>query len=811
MSKLCDVQRMYGQDFGIAVTNASSYVVANSSKLLSNMLVISSPSDKNGDDAGYPALFATDYNGKPVQLTYAISIDNGLALDTNNIMYLNIDKQTIKQKYDGAPLSVDTNYLTLSSFNNVGVSKVANEIRRENIGPLYPQKTFISVNEYGVLYISDSFFEYIDSKINRAIATAVSPLISKTTRSWIEVVDETNQNVVSKYYETDTIPIVSTNLGIITKTISLHYTTSYKEPQRVEIDNQNVSGYPWMSVVYDEYTTVENEDNPTDIGGIYVYEHVINNIILQFYPNYYVDQSSITKPINYKLAITENADLDSPVPVMFNVIQYGGVQIRFDNITQSLPLFLLENENPVVFTFVYENLIYNNELANANFFYTLELKHNGLTLYSGDISEEISSNANGTIDIQISKETDETTYNAFKNYLINSSNNGDEEKQIIEINPNASTVYSYKFTININGETYNIEKSFTISYNRSRQYSDNVFLWADSQTRFQAKTFDSDENDELPSIFGFINSDNTTFEINANQSSEDLSFKLGFGTANSSELLNNLGTESIEILDSIYNSLKIKPTPDGDEILFDKSYGPGESDYYYINLVPRIQINKSEFFANEMVAEFIVDSPYHYSELTKFTINYNFNGISDTIKKSGWIYRYINNNSTTDSNEESMLKIRYTVGGVNNYDVNRKYGQDVNESKIHTNIALNAGSESLSGQNISSNEDVSIFLVLDLSKLNTNYNIALKEYKVDNAENWTIISGNANAFVLNLGTLAWLKTIEGGEITKSIKIKLSYGTGYLEVDLGNFNISVGNLDFTPSTPDPQTEGEGGGN
>ena len=46
MSKIYDVEKMYGQDFSIVTTNAPSNIIKQAKKLLSNTLLISSPQNE---------------------------------------------------------------------------------------------------------------------------------------------------------------------------------------------------------------------------------------------------------------------------------------------------------------------------------------------------------------------------------------------------------------------------------------------------------------------------------------------------------------------------------------------------------------------------------------------------------------------------------------------------------------------------------------------------------------------------------------------------------------------------------------------
>lgn len=196
MSKLGDVQKMYGQDFGITVTNAPSSIIKSSSNLPKNMLLISSYFI-NGEDDGYPSLFATDYNGSPVQLTYAAYTGyNGLIVDNQNRLSIYIDNKTIKSG-NNLPLSVDSDELAFASQDKRGVVKVGNNLSQDdqrNINIEEEQefnyddegnikfdfeKTGIDIDSTGSLIISDSFIKYFKAYIEEYISKKALPLAER--------------------------------------------------------------------------------------------------------------------------------------------------------------------------------------------------------------------------------------------------------------------------------------------------------------------------------------------------------------------------------------------------------------------------------------------------------------------------------------------------------------------------------------------------------------------------------------------------------------------------------------------------------
>ena len=130
-SKIYDVEKMYGQDFSIVTTNAPSNIIKQAKKLLPNILLISSPENSEGNaDNNLPAMFITDYNAQPLQLTYALHMANGLNYSEQyGYAFINIDHSTITtENIDGSgQLKVDTNNLKNASFYNKGVVKLSAE------------------------------------------------------------------------------------------------------------------------------------------------------------------------------------------------------------------------------------------------------------------------------------------------------------------------------------------------------------------------------------------------------------------------------------------------------------------------------------------------------------------------------------------------------------------------------------------------------------------------------------------------------------------------------------------------------------
>jgi hypothetical protein len=84
MSELGNINKSYGKPINISVANTYSTTVLNSKALPTNMIIISSPINNDGNDIGTYCLIATDNNGTGVRLSYTIQPGNGLNVDSMN-------------------------------------------------------------------------------------------------------------------------------------------------------------------------------------------------------------------------------------------------------------------------------------------------------------------------------------------------------------------------------------------------------------------------------------------------------------------------------------------------------------------------------------------------------------------------------------------------------------------------------------------------------------------------------------------------------------------------------------------------------
>jgi hypothetical protein len=317
MSKLGDVQKMYGQDFGITVTNAPSSIIKSSSNLPKNMLLISSYFI-NGEDDGYPSLFATDYNGSPVQLTYAAYTGyNGLILDDKNRLSIYIDNKTIKSG-NNLPLSVDSDELAFASQDKRGVVKVGNNLSQDdqrNINIEEEQefnyddegnikfdfeKTGIDIDSTGSLIISDSFIKYFKAYMEEYISKKALPLAERYKDSSPELNNlsgDINTGIYGAGDNNDDISILKPGLnslylnaindqGYIKLKADLSFFSTSKSP----ISNIVLSCSGADVIQSKTETNLIKEDNQIkpyiNLKDYKLYQHELTDIEFIFPPNY---------------------------------------------------------------------------------------------------------------------------------------------------------------------------------------------------------------------------------------------------------------------------------------------------------------------------------------------------------------------------------------------------------------------------------------------------------------------------------------------------------------------------------------------
>lgn len=120
---------MYGHRYNIVVTNVCGKDLLAANDLASRAFIISSQANANKEDVGINSLFMTDYEGKPVRLTYTIQLGDGLVQGTENeedIIKLAIDKNSICSDYVSGELYVNKGNIIDNNTLNVSVVSTEN-------------------------------------------------------------------------------------------------------------------------------------------------------------------------------------------------------------------------------------------------------------------------------------------------------------------------------------------------------------------------------------------------------------------------------------------------------------------------------------------------------------------------------------------------------------------------------------------------------------------------------------------------------------------------------------------------------------
>ena len=487
MSKIFDVEKMYGQDFSIVATNAPSNVIKNSEiNLLPSILLVSSPEEENKEiDNNYPSLFITDYNSNPLQLTYPLYFKDGLSLSEKyGYAYVNIDRNTIEtigENGDG-PLYVNTDNLAKASINNYGVVKIAEEmgLERDNykIGNFeIPNDSFINVNDDGIIYLSNNFFDWIGDIISAQVKEKVDNIkiiLNNNLRIWLEITN-TNINNLGGVYNLNTanssINISSDNITSLT--FDLKYLSFYNDVETIRFND--ISEHSIYKIEYNG-STINNQDILTTVDQYNddLFLHSIYNITLTFLPNYYIDEYNLNNNEEYNLSIEFVNNSSHPTEKvsfkqnkLFNTSDTSLFNITFIN--NKLPLNNINSGIPFTLTEQVINNIFNKITDNDQQVITYKLNtyvkddesifylinNEEYDLDSGKyIIEYDSSINNNKIDVK------SFTHNIIEKYL--EDGNGDRftinpEYNVIDTEDNSINVVC-EFVISINNTNYILTK-----------------------------------------------------------------------------------------------------------------------------------------------------------------------------------------------------------------------------------------------------------------------------------------------------------------------------------------------------------------
>ena len=387
-SKIYDVEKMYGQDFSIVTTNAPSNIIKQAKKLLPNILLISSPKDGEEDvDNNLPAIFVTDYNAQPLQLTYAFCMKNGLNYsDENGYAFINIDNSTITtENIDGTgKLKVETNNLKSASFNNKGVVKLSTEAididrnlseefqLQDSISNKYKNSTFITVNNEGILYINNDFLSLINNLVDLKIKQkldSIKIMLNNNLKMWIVVkyINGIDISLDGKSYNLGSYDSINiddlgaiNDIGTVTLTFDLYYLSFNNESETVNIVDES-------NKIYD--ILFSDDGNQTYVSPIQdndeLYQHMVPNITLIFLPNYFIENN---ESYNQDYQLLFKVD-DKEQSLSFRQNKLSNFNDKFyitispnklivnDMINTSLKSSLVEK---IINNDVLQNIIYNN-------------------------------------------------------------------------------------------------------------------------------------------------------------------------------------------------------------------------------------------------------------------------------------------------------------------------------------------------------------------------------------------------------------------------------------------------------------------
>lgn len=388
MSKICDVKNMYGQDFNIVTTNAPSNIIKNnSSELLSNTLLISSPNDEDGNDNNMPSLFATDYNAKPLQLTYPFYIGNGLSCADSGYLFIDIDNETIKTKKDSSQLVVDTSYLTSASFNKKGVVKINNAASiNRNLNEKYKDKsinvndfnnkTFISIDDDGVLYIDDNLLSLINNIVDIRVKQKINyikVLMNVNLKMWIEIteIDDVPVNSKNHTHNVGTTNKVNIDNNKMTKLLfNLHYFSFNNESETITINDESDKMFSCEFLSGNKTSVINIPDNDE------LYEHILSDIVFTFCPNYFIVNNS---SYDQEYRILFNVDEDSQSAISFTQNKFKFIDnegnrnfdiliLGHENATDSIYVHnvLSSDSYPIITNRIINNDIFNDILFNGN-------------------------------------------------------------------------------------------------------------------------------------------------------------------------------------------------------------------------------------------------------------------------------------------------------------------------------------------------------------------------------------------------------------------------------------------------------------
>ncbi len=687
MSKIYDVEKMYGQDFSIVTTNAPSNIIKQTTKLLSNTLLISSPkNEKEDSDNNMPAMFVTDYDGQSLQLTYPFCMINGLNCHENGYLYINIDNSTIKTEYSEGKgkLTVDTNNLSNAGFNKKGVVKLSNTLTginrnltqnygiEQSISDKYDDSTFISINNEGTLYLNNDFLTLVNSIVDLKIKQkldSIKVMLNNNLKMWINITN------VSGNSTTETINVNESTYSIesdkpTTLTFDLYFLSFNDEPEKINIEDKTDKIYRIEFEDDLHLTTVTQfQDNEE------LYQHCLKNITLTFLPNFFIENNESYKQ-NIELSI--NVGNDQSQKLTFQ-------QEKIDN---TIDISLSDNELSV------------NEIVNK-------------------------------VDTDTYKITETINFGSFKNVTLNGKD-----------------VINYKIHTfianNVNNNNYEL---FDIdNYQIKDNDNDNKIVFEsmsnNTETRlyaFISSIIDKDKLSENEDDKYYINVDNNhSIIINSNNDKENIDNYIDVEYVNQEkEYSLNLGTN---IIISTDNNLNLGT--------FTRVI-PIKLNINRKTLYGYIYITSTDISANINNKPACIYYKTNYNDIDYKGVNNEYNGQNINTTKLIGIWENINTNSL-DSNNNILLNIKYTdfktYNAIDNADDSKI--TDINSIYFEHNNYIYTTNNYTS--NNSSNNILSIGLLNPESIIQMLYNGLSLKIKYDNNKDLSLIKSQTFYMYINM-------------------------------------------------------------
>ena len=237
MSRLNDINSLYGKQFGVAIANTTAENVMKAEGLPKNYFIIASPAAKLKNsrlDFGAHSLIVTDAFGTPVRMTYSMSEGNGLVI-SNGSLKINIDNYTIKESSDGklyvdiqnlidsnsivlqnGQIVINAQNLTKASANTFGVVKLDGRTIKSQNGVIYvdTQKLDVADDSSGLMGILKGGSETV--KATRGVLSVKQDSLAKTSQSSYGVA-KVGQGLKS------TDGVISVDMNSLTKVSSQNY------------------------------------------------------------------------------------------------------------------------------------------------------------------------------------------------------------------------------------------------------------------------------------------------------------------------------------------------------------------------------------------------------------------------------------------------------------------------------------------------------------------------------------------------------------------------------------------------------------